>query len=126
MCQKCQTHYFTFPVACPVYFPFIAYNCIAENVQITVGDNARMVGGLTGYAGGYEDETAGLAVTAVSRCAVNGVEISAGEGASAVGGVIGGGFRTSKDESPTVFTIADCTVSAAINGDEAPLTGSPQ
>jgi len=101
-------------------------NCIAENVQITVGDNARMVGGLTGYAGGYEDETAGLAVTAVSRCAVNGVEISAGEGASAVGGVIGGGFRTSKDESPTVFTIADCTVSAAINGDEAPLTGSPQ
>ena len=105
-------------------------NCTAENVRITTGDNARMVGGLTGYAGGYEDESFGVAVTEISRCTVSDVEITTGENQESVGGLIGGGFYLENlsavgepYDAPTVFTIADCAVSAAVNGEEAPLTG---
>ena len=106
-------------------------NCTAENVQITVGDNARMVGGLTGYAGGYEDSAYGVAVTEITRCTVTGVEIATGEDAESVGSLVGGGFYLDEMASigapydaPTVFTVADCAVSATVNGEEAAQTGT--
>ena len=105
-------------------------NCTAENVRIVTGDNARMVGGLTGYTGGYEDETYGVPVTAVTRCTVSGVEISTGENAERVGGLVGGGFYLDELSSigapydvPTVFTVTDCAVSATVNGENAAVTG---
>ena len=108
-------------------------NCTAENVRITVGDNARMVGGLTGYAGGYEDETYGIPVTAVTRCTVTDVEISTGENAESVGGLVGGGFYLDELSSigapydvPTVFTVEDCAVTATVNGENAAVTGETQ
>ena len=107
-------------------------NCTAENVRITVGDNVRLVGGLTGYAGGYEDETYGVAVTKINRCTVTDVEIATGEDAESVGGLVGGGFYQEKLSStgtpydaPTVFTIKDCNIiHATVNGGEAALTGA--
>ena len=106
-------------------------NCTAENVRIVTGDNARMVGGLLGYAGGYEDETYGIPVTAVSRCTVNGVEIATGKDPAAVGRLVGGGFYLDEMASigapydtATVFTVQDCTVTAVINGEET--TGTAQ
>ena len=108
-------------------------NCTAENVRITVGGNARMVGGLTGYAGGYEDETYNVAVTAVTRCTVNGVEIATGEDAERVGGLVGGGFYLDELSSigapydvPSMFTVTDCAVSATVNGENAAVTGETQ
>ena len=35
----------------------------AENVMITAGDNSWWIGGITGYAGGFEDEALGMPVT---------------------------------------------------------------
>ena len=99
-------------------------NCTAENVRITVGDSARMVGGLTGYAGGYEDESSGAAVTAITHCTVSGVEISTGGDAESVGGLVGGGLRFGENDAPTAFTITDCSVSATVNGVEAAVTGT--
>ena len=98
-------------------------NCTAENVRITVGDNVSLLGGLTGYAGGYEDESESLNVTAISRCVANNVEIVTSEGAEAVGAIIGGSFRSGEEQAETVFTIADCTASVTINGGEAALSG---
>ena len=98
-------------------------NCTAENVQMKVGDNARMVGGLTGYAGGYEDEASGLNVTAITRCAANNVEIVTGEGVRAAGGIVGGGFQSGDDEVSSVFTIVDCTANVTVNGEEVALNG---
>ncbi|MBP5719100.1 MAG: hypothetical protein J6X53_09035, partial [Abditibacteriota bacterium] len=106
-------------------------NCTVENVRIVAGDNARMVGGLFGYAGGYEDETYGVPVTAVSRCTVNGVEIATGKNPAAVGGLVGGGFYLDEMASigapymaPSVYTVQDCTVTAVVNGEET--TGMAQ
>ena len=109
-------------------------NCTAENVRIVTGDNARMVGGLLGYAGGYEDETYGIPVTAVSRCTVNNVEIATGKNpADSVSGLVGGGFYLDEMASigtpydtATTFTVQDCTVSATVNGEDASAVDESQ
>ena len=98
-------------------------NCAAENVKITVGNNAVLIGGAVGYAGGYEDESRNVTVTDIARCTAKNVEITTGENAGDVGGIIGGGFRTGEDDAPGVFTIADCESDATLNGAELPLTG---
>ena len=61
------------------------------------------------------------------------MEIATGEGAESVGGLMGGGFYLedmaaigAPYDAPTVFAIADCAVSATVNGEEAPLTGTAQ
>ena len=98
------------------------------------GDNARMVGGLRGYAGRYADEVYGIPVTTVSRFRVNNVEIATGKNSAAsVSGLMGGGFYLDEMASigapydaPTVFNIADCTVSTTVNGEEAAVTGEMQ
>ena len=64
----------------------------AENVKISVGDNCFWIGGITGYSGGFEDESLGLPVTAFTNCKVNHVEITAGENADGVSTVVGAGF----------------------------------
>ncbi|MBQ9348380.1 MAG: hypothetical protein IJT94_13775, partial [Oscillibacter sp.] len=84
-----------------------------------------------GYAGGYEDSAYGVAVTEITRCTVTGVEIATGEDAESVGSLVGGGFYLDEMASigapydaPTVFTVADCAVSATVNGEEAAQTGT--
>ena len=92
-----------------------------------------MVGGLTGYAVGYENQSYNVSVTEITRCTVNGVEIATGEDAESVGGLVGGGFYLDEMavigapyDAPTVFTVVDCSVSATVNGEEAALTGTAQ
>ena len=92
-----------------------------------------MVGGLIGYAGGYENQSYNVAVTEITRCTATGVEIATGEDAESVGGLVGGGFYLedmasigAPYDAPTVFTVVDCSVSATVNGEEAPPIGTAQ
>ena len=100
----------------------------AEDVKISVGDNCFWIGGITGYSGGFEDESLGLPVTAFTDCRVERVEIATGENEDGVNAVVGSGFfREGLAEAygveayakPTVFTQANCTISdVKLNGVE--------
>ena len=100
----------------------------AEDVKISVGDNCFWIGGITGYSGGFEDESLGLPVTAFTDCRVECVEIATGENEDGVNAVVGSGFfREGLAEAygveayakPTVFTQANCTISdVKLNGVE--------
>lgn len=42
--------------------------CVADGVVIVAGKRASWIGGITGYAGGYEDEEYGIPVTVLTDC----------------------------------------------------------
>ena len=86
-------------------------------MTITAGDNCFWIGGITGYAGGFENPEAGIPVTAVTRCHTKNVTVSAGENADGIGEFVGAGFyneqaaamRGEPFDKPTVFVLTDCT-----------------
>ena len=91
--------------------------CSAADVTITAGDGSFWIGGITGYAGGFEDESAGVPVTAVSDCTTSNVAMNVAEGAEGVDDFVGAGFYNEQVaqaygapyDQPTVFTIENCT-----------------
>ena len=76
-----------------------------------------LAGGITGYAGGFENPDFGVPVTAVRQCSTKNVTVSVGENAEGVGDFIGAGFYSelaaqamgAPYDAPTVFVITDCT-----------------
>ena len=88
-------------------------NCIVSDVNITLGDNAYLTGGLVGYSGKGEGKTT------LSGCKTEDVTINVGEASSHIGGMIGGGFYLPGEiyravyPVPTSFNITDATISGA-------------
>jgi hypothetical protein len=70
---------------------------------------------ITGYAGGFEDESAGIPVTVFTNCTTDNVTIDVPEGTEGVGDVVGAGFYSeeaaeaygSPYDQPTIFVIAE-------------------
>lgn len=85
----------------------------AQDVVITAGENTFWVGGVVGYAGGYEDEAFGVPVTVLKGCAAENVEVNLGEGSEEAGEIVGAGFFNEEYgntygapyDAPTVFVI---------------------
>lgn len=99
-------------------------NSEVTDVTITVGDNAYLVGGLTGYTG----QDGNKAATDVSGCSAN-TNISVGENAARVGGLIGGGFYMDAYKAyfpvPTRFDLTNCTTVGSITaGDGSEAVGT--
>lgn len=94
-----------------------AKNCSVSDVTVTVGENAMMVGALSGHAGcGGENKTE------ISGCTVENVILNTGKGSERIGGISGGGFYVSAYAEyypvPCAMAIEDCTVSGLeINGE---------
>lgn len=86
-----------------------AKNCNVSDVTVTVGENAAMVGALSGHAG-----RDGGNKTEISNCSATNVTITAGQGTERVGGISGSGFYMSKYKEayaePCAMAIKDCTV----------------
>ena len=88
-------------------------NCIVSDVNITLGDNAYLTGGLVGYSGKGEGKTT------LSGCKTEDVTINVGDASSHIGGMIGGGFYLPGEiyravyPVPTSFNITDATISGA-------------
>ena len=89
--------------------------CYAHDVIITAGSGSRWIGGITGYAGGFEDESLGVPVTVFSGCEAEQVEFNVPEDAEGVGEIVGAGFFSEEAaeamgepyDQPTVFVIED-------------------
>ncbi|MBP3872722.1 MAG: hypothetical protein J6E32_03310 [Lachnospiraceae bacterium] len=67
----------------------VSVYCPAKDVTITAGDGAYWIGGITGYAGGYEDESYGMPVTAVEDCTTSNVTVNAPDKAEGVDDFVG-------------------------------------
>ena len=94
-------------------------------MTITAGDNCFWIGGITGYAGGYEDPELGTPVTSVTGCKANNVVIITGINSDGANALVGAGFfREGMEEeigpagaAPTIFTVNECSAeSVTING----------
>lgn len=97
-------------------------NCAVTNVNVTVGDNAYLVGGMLGYTGRDGD-----ALTNVTGCSATNVTVTVGADSSRVGGLIGGGFyiEAYKDyfPNPTGFSLTDCSASGVISAENGAAIG---
>ena len=90
-------------------------NCFAHDAVLTAGEGSRWIGKITGYAGGFEDESAGIPVTVFTNCTTENVTIDAPEGTEGVGEIVGAGFYSEEaDEAygapydqPTAFVIVE-------------------
>lgn len=90
-------------------------NCYAHDVVITAGEGCRWFGKITGYAGGFEDESAGIPVTVFTNCTTENVTIDVPEGTEGVGEIVGSGFYSEEAaqafgapyDQPTVFVISE-------------------
>lgn len=86
-------------------------NCTVDAV-ITVGENAKMVGGLVGHAGTFDVTNP----TTIEGCSVN-VTITVPQSAQRVGGIIGSGFyQGDTAPSPSIFKVSDSSTSGSITG----------
>ena len=101
--------------------------CAAHDAVITVGSGCSWVGGVTGYAGGFEMEEAGVAVTVFTDCSVENVEIAADGEIDGLGDIVGSGFFSQEAadyygapfDAPTVFVLTDCTGTIRLAADQA-------
>ncbi len=90
-------------------------------MAITAGDNCFWIGGVTGYAGGFADESPGMPVTVFTHCAAKNVTVTTGENADGVGDIVGAGFYNEEVaaangapfDRPTRFELADCEIEPA-------------
>ena len=71
-------------------------NCKVADVVLTVGKNARWVGSITGYAGGYEEQEYDTPVTVFSECAAERVTIIR---TATEEDLVGGGFYSEEAEA---------------------------
>ena len=86
-------------------------------MTITAGEGARWIGGITGYAGGYEEEDFGMPVTVFTNCLAKNVTITADDAAEGIGDIVGSGFYNEEVteamgapfDEPTQFTLVDCS-----------------
>lgn len=109
----------------------VVEDCLVENVTITVGENASMVGGLLGYSGivnegPFATEPEGF--TRVRNCHVENVDIIAGSGTMCVGGIVGSGFCGSNYigyyPATSAMHIIGCTATGSIAVDDGAIAGS--
>ena len=92
-------------------------DCTAEDVVIVAGKDNFWIGGITGYAGGYSDESYGLPVTAFTNCNTKNVQIIAAEETEGLGDIVGAGFYNedvaelmgAPFDNPTEYTLENCT-----------------
>ena len=96
-------------------------NLTARDVVITVGDDCRWIGGITGYAGGYPVEELGMTVTVFTNCQALNVAVHAGANADGIGDIVGSGFYSDElaangapFDQPTQFELVDCKAEPAI------------
>ena len=90
-------------------------NCHAHDATVTAGEGSSRIGKITGYAGGFEDESAGVPVTVFTNCTTENVTIDVPEGTEGVGDIVGSGFYSEEAaqalgapyDQPTVFVISD-------------------
>ena len=90
-------------------------NCYAHDAVITAGEGSTWIGKITGYAGGFEDESAGIPVTVFTNCTTENVTIDVPEGTEGIGEIVGSGFYSEEAaeafgapyDQPTVFVIAE-------------------
>ena len=83
--------------------------------MITAGEGSTWIGKITGYAGGFEDESAGIPVTVFTNCTTENVTIDVPEGTEGIGEIVGSGFYSEEAaeafgapyDQPTVFVIAE-------------------
>ena len=82
------------------------------DVIVKAGKNTRWIGGITGYAGGYEDEQYGIPVTVFSGCSAENVTYDLDEGSEDAGEIVGSGFYSEEAaamgapfDAPTVYVI---------------------
>ncbi|MDO5549906.1 MAG: GLUG motif-containing protein [Lachnospiraceae bacterium] len=89
-------------------------DCEVKDVAIAVtGENNRLVGGLAGFAGTYQEGTSAK----ISDCKVSNVTIQVSDSTTCVGGILGGGKEESEDSDRiSSFEILDCEVSGSITG----------
>ena len=90
-------------------------NLTAQNVTITVGDEFRWIGGITGYAGGYPVQELGMPMTVFTNCRALNVTVNAGASADGIGDIVGSGFYSEElaaggapYDQPTVYELVDC------------------
>ena len=89
-------------------------NCNAYDAVIKAGEGSTWIGKITGYAGGFEDESAGIPVTVFTNCTTENVTIDVPDGTEGIGDVVGAGFYSEEAaeaygapyDQPTVFVIA--------------------
>lgn len=106
-------------------------DCTVDNVSITVGEHAAMVGGLLGYAGVVNEgnfATDPEGFTRIANCQASDVRITAGNGATRIGGIVGSGFCGSSYigyyPASSAIHIIGCTVSGTIAADADAMVGS--
>ncbi|MBQ9066053.1 MAG: hypothetical protein IJ133_00795 [Clostridia bacterium] len=91
--------------------------CTVENLTISTGKKASMVGGLAGYTGENPEEGP---ATSIRDCSVRNVTIQVGDNSERIGVLVGSGYYTKlkKKEfpAPCNFNVENCTVSGTING----------
>ena len=107
-------------------------DCSAEDIVITVGENARMIGGLLGYSGIvneglFKNDPQGLSL--IKNCKVEGLEIVAGAGSTRIGGVVGSGFcglrYTEYYPASSAMKIVGCSAEGSISAkSEDAIVGS--
>ena len=80
-----------------------------------------MIGGITGYAGGYPDEEYGMPVTVFTNCHAVNVTVEAGSNANGIGDIVGSGFYHEElaaggapFDEPTQFELVDCTADPSL------------
>ena len=80
-----------------------------------------MIGGITGYAGGYPIEELGMPVTVFTNCQALNITVNAGDGAEGIGDIVGSGFYSdelasngSPFDQPTQYELVNCTAEPAI------------
>ncbi|MDD3797101.1 MAG: hypothetical protein PHE06_14275 [Lachnospiraceae bacterium] len=87
-----------------------AKNCSVSDVTVTVGENAMMIGALSGHAGTAQGDP-----TQIENCSVKDVKVIVGENSERIGGISGSGFYVSAYAEyypePCAMAIKDCTVS---------------
>ncbi|MCR4607973.1 MAG: cell wall-binding repeat-containing protein, partial [Oscillospiraceae bacterium] len=89
-------------------------DCKVSGTVITVsGENNRLVGGLVGFGGTYNQATPAQ----ITGCTVEDVTISVSETTDSVGGLIGAGKEMMEgSDVMSSFMISDCAVSGSIMG----------
>ena len=88
-------------------------DCHAHDASIEAGEGSFWIGKITGYAGGFEDESAGIPVTVFTNCTTDNVTINAAEGTEGVGEIVGAGFYSGEAaeaygapyDQPTIYVI---------------------
>ena len=97
-------------------FDVILSDDSSTDVTITAGDDCFWIGGITGYAGGYDDNAFGLPITVFTNCNTENTFITVGQNADGISDIVGSGFFSDEMaelmgapfDCPTSFELVNC------------------